>query len=108
MGHQLKVYARLLVLGNNQYDHFVKERFVDRNKPITEPIKTNKLPLMHSPQSKTSKQKEKVTALKSDCALFSRLYIACQSRDGNLEEFFKYENQPWPPSLADPGDMRGG
>ena len=46
--------------------------------------------------------------MKEDCALFSRLYIACQSRDGNLEEFFKYENQPWPPSLSHMGSLRGG
>ena len=31
---------------------------------------------------------------------FSRLYIACQSEDGNLEEFFKYEILPWPPSFS--------
>ena len=40
--------------------------------------------------------------------LFSRLYIACKNRDGNLEEFFRHENQPWPPSLADRGQMRKG
>ena len=26
--------------------------------------------------------------LKSDCNPFARLYISCQMRDGNLEEFF--------------------
>ena len=35
--------------------------------------------------------------LKSDCALFSRLYIVCQTRDGDLHEFFKHENQGCPP-----------
>lgn len=38
----------------------------------------------------------------------SHLYIACQSRDGNLEEFFQYENQPYPPSLSSSGDLRSG
>ena len=46
--------------------------------------------------------------MKEDCSLFGRLYIACQTRDGNLDEFFSYENQPWPPSLSDPGQLRGG
>ena len=59
-------------------------------------------------EKKTSKQKAQVTALKSDSALFSRLYIACQSRDGNLEDFLKYENQPWPPAISDSGDLRSG
>ena len=45
---------------------------------------------------------------KENCALYLRLYIACQVRDGNLEDFFKYENQPWPPSLSQLGQLRGG
>ena len=28
--------------------------------------------------------------------------------DGNLKDFFKYENQPWPPSLLHLGQLRGG
>ena len=32
-------------------------------------------------------------------ALFSRLYIACQTRDGNLELLFKQENHSCPPSI---------
>ena len=31
--------------------------------------------------------------LKSDCALFSRLYIVCQTREGDLDEFFEHKNQ---------------
>ena len=46
--------------------------------------------------------------LKADCALFSRLYIASQDREGGLDDFFKYENQPWPLSLAQLDKMRGG
>ena len=44
--------------------------------------------------------------LKSDCALFSRLYIACQTRDGDLDEFFEHENQKCPPSLSRHGRLR--
>ncbi len=39
-------------------------------------------------------------------ALFSHLYIACQSRDGNLDEFFRHENQAYPPSLSAFSSMR--
>ena len=44
--------------------------------------------------------------LKSDYALFSRLCIACQSRDGDLDQFFKHENQGCPPSLSQHGSLR--
>ena len=46
--------------------------------------------------------------IKSDRNLFSRLYIACQVCDGNLDEFFSYENQSCPPSLSDRGKLRLG
>ena len=48
------------------------------------------------------------TSLKNDCTLFSRLYIACQTRDGDLKEFFKHENQSYPPSLSVHGSLRLG
>ena len=49
---------------------------------------------------------QKLSVLKSDCTLFSRLYIANQNRDGDLDKFFKYENLPFPPSLSEYGKMR--
>ena len=41
-------------------------------------------------------------------ALFARLYIAFQTRGGNLQDFFRHENQPWLPSLARLGGLRYG
>lgn len=96
-------------LGNQQYKTFISERLLEQSVPISEPIKKNKLPLFSRPppreKSKTSLQ---VSSLKSDVSLFSRLYIACQSRDGNLDEFFRHENQPYPPSLSHLGKLRLG
>ena len=53
-------------------------------------------------------QKSSLTILRNVCSLFSRLYIACQTRKGDLPEFFRHENQPTPPSLSKLGDMRTG
>ena len=47
-------------------------------------------------------------ALKENCSLLSRLYIAGQTRDGNLGVYFTYENQPWPPSISELGQLPGG
>ena len=96
-------------IGEEQFCLVVKERFIDRSKPVTEPLKQNNLPTFSTPTKKAvSKDQAKVKLLKEDCSLFGRLYIACQTRDGNLDEFFSYENQPWPPSLSDQGQLRGG
>ena len=55
-----------------------------------------------------SKQKMKIASLKSDCALFSRLYVACQTRDGDLDKFFTHENKAAPPTLFIEGGLRLG
>ena len=60
---------------------------------MTDTIKKNNFPMFITLSMKgKSKDKEKIGILKEDSALFSRLNIACQSCDGNLEEFFKFEN----------------
>ena len=59
-------------------------------------------------KKKVSKGKQQLASLKYDVGLFSRLYIACQTRDGNLEEFFRQKNQASPPSLPDGGTLHLG
>ena len=92
--------------GKGQFESYVKERLTKRTTAISAPLKKNNLPLFCSPKQEQTSHKNKIAELKNDCALFSRLYIACQSRDGDLDDFFKHENQPWPPSLADKGELR--
>ena len=96
-------------LGEDQYQRFVEDRFLKCEKPITDIIPKNKLPLFtHTHSKRPSKQKLKVASLKSDCNLFSRLYISCQSRVGDLDTFFAHENQAAPPSLSQAGNLRSG
>ena len=96
-------------VGKDQYESFIKERITERSKPIDDSISRNKLPLWN-PMSKssTSKEKMKLQSVKTDCQLFSKLYIGYQSRDGDLDEFFLHENQGSPPSLSDCGRIRSG
>lgn len=46
--------------------------------------------------------------MKNDMALFAGLYISCQNREGNLDEFFRHENQACPPALSDAGKLHVG
>jgi hypothetical protein len=85
------------------------ERLVSQTKPITDPIKRNSFPLFSRPPVREkSRSQQQLSSLKSDCSLFSRLYIASQIRDGNLDEFFEHENQACPPSLSQMGKLRTG
>ena len=96
-------------LGIEQFKNFVEQRLTECTVPITEVLTKNKLPLFSSPPVKCpSKMKMQVATLKSDCNLFSRLYIACQTRDGDLDTFFMHENQSAPPSLSQGGKIRLG
>ena len=89
-------------LGQEQYHTYVSERLVNQTKPITDPIRRNNLPLFSR-----SPVREK-SSLKNDCSILSRLFIASQMRDGNLDDFFAHENQPCLPALSRMGKMRLG
>lgn len=47
-------------------------------------------------------------SVETDCHLFSKLYMGCQSPDGDLDDFLSLENQGSPPSLSDCGRIRSG
>ena len=92
------------LIGQEQFQAYSMDCLIDRTKTIDEPIKRNKLPLFGT-ERKPRSPKGKVASMRNDVALFARLYIGCQSRDGNLDEFFRHENQACPPSLSDAGKM---
>ena len=99
---------RIETLGEEQYTKFVTERLEQCTIPvtITQTLPKNILPLFSRPLVKIkSKQKAQLAALKSDCGLFSRLYISCQTRDGDIDNFFSHENQA---ALSTGGKMRFG
>ena len=81
-------------LGVQQYQVFDEERPVNCSKPLSDPIKKNKLQLFGQPPARV-KSKSKLQSLQS---LFSRLCIVCQSQDGDLHGFFRHENQSCPRS----------
>ena len=86
---------------------FVKERLVECSIPLSDSIKRNKLPPMSCPSNNPAmKSCVQIASLKSDYNLFSRLYIACQTRDGNFKDLFMFENQPCPPSIFHRGKIR--
>ena len=82
---------------------------MNQTKPITDSIRRNNLPLFsRSPVREKSRTQLQVSSLKNDCSLFSRLFIASQMRDGDLDDFFAHENQACAPALSQMGKMRLG
>jgi len=96
-------------IGQEQFEAFTRECLLDRTKAVDDPISRNKLKVFSTstPRSQ-SKNQQQLASIKNDCELFARLYIGCQTRDGNLEEFFRHENQTCFPALSDGGNLFTG
>jgi hypothetical protein len=93
--------------GNKQYNDYWNDVILKGNLPIETTIKKIMFPLFRNHKSRRiSKQASTIKALKNDCNLFGRLYIAAQHRNSDLKDFFKHENQPYPPSLSENGILR--
>ena len=87
----------------------MEERLQQSLKPITETLSKNNFPLFSRPTIKSpSKEKLQLAALKKNRDLFMRLYIACQTRGGDLDQFFSHEIQAVPPALSCGGKQRIG
>ena len=77
-------------IGKDQFDLFVKERLMERKVTVDEVLSRNKLTLFTTKHLSEKKGKQQLMLMKSDMQLFSHLYIACQTRDGNRDEFFRH------------------
>ena len=46
--------------------------------------------------------------MKQNCSLLAQLYVSCQVREGDLDDFFRHENYSCPRSLSQMGELRSG
>ena len=88
------------------YDNNVFERLVESTKHIPEVMKKNSnRHLLNTPRKRQKTNTSGfVPSVKGDRNIFSRLYVASQCRDGNLNDCFAHENQPCPSSLSARGN----
>ena len=76
------------------------ERLVTCSKSIYDVIPRNNFALFRNKNSvKTTKEKMKVVSLQRERKLYASLYVSCQSREGDLADFFAHENHAYPPSI---------
>ena len=74
--------------GKQQYEDFLEKHITERSEDFYDTISRTNLPLFRSNQRKApSKSQTKIAIMKSDVQLFSRMYIASQARDGDLDAF---------------------
>ena len=104
----VKAMQSMYATGVTKYDTFIEEHFKSGYKSMSETIHRNSLPVFSKPGVDKPKGAGKLPGLKNDRALFSRLYIASQTREGDVDEFFRHENQPIRPTLSNEGLIRTG
>ena len=95
------------LIGQVLYSEYAKSRFKEGSKAITDTIHRNNMATFQKGQEKPKKE---VQTLKQNAALVAQVFLAIQSRpEADLGEFFQYENQKEPPSLANnAGHLRIG
>ena len=74
-------------------------------KSVFKPIEKNRLDLMApttTRQIKTPQEK----ALQDTCSTLAQLYVDSEVRGGSSDKFFSHENQIYPPSLSENGNLR--
>eukprot|EP00112_Aurelia_sp_Birch-Aquarium-sp1_P007725 Seg1843.10 transcript_id=Seg1843.10/GoldUCD/mRNA.D3Y31 product="hypothetical protein" protein_id=Seg1843.10/GoldUCD/D3Y31 len=108
MGEQARKFVReYRQAGTYQYEAFKMERLITSEKSVHHAIKKNKLPLFRLENSvATMMSREKVSPLKQDCNLYTSLYVACQKRESDLDDFFSHENHSYPTALSVYGEIR--
>ena len=94
--------------GEKQFSEFFNDCLKEKKTSIYEIIKKNKFAIFTQPSKPNNASNMEITILKKTCQLFSRLYIACQNRDGNLDELFSHDNDSYPPSISKNGDLIPG
>lgn len=94
-------------IGEQKYKLYLKERIETNEKPVFLKLSKNNLKMFKAPKICT-KSSMLVKSLKNDVDLFSRLFIISENRELDMDEFFSYENQSFPPSISLNGVMRSG
>lgn len=103
----IETIKKLDKIGKDKYTKYVNEVIKNRTRSIQDPIKKNSLPLFQKNLKKTtSKKGKKIALLQSNLNLLAQLYVALQSHDGDMREFFSHEVQLFPPALSEFGNIR--
>jgi hypothetical protein len=90
--------------GKASFEEFLKGLEEGQDCKFYHPIKRNNIDFFRQKPKLPSKDL-KLKNTKDDCELFSELFISCQSRECDLNDFFKHENQSSPASLSNNGRL---
>lgn len=96
-------------VGKDLHEQYVAQTLDKATVPVSNTIRRNNI-LTFANRPHLSKKGNKASGTqKKNMTLITQLFLSLQSRpDADVEEFFRFENQREPPSLADYGSLRSG
>ena len=74
--------------GQQQFKDYWESRIIHHKIPVSNTITKNKFHIFTKPKKDLSKTQKQLKSMKNNVGLFSRLFIACQTRNGDLDTFF--------------------
>ncbi len=109
MEHEVAMsLSQIHEVGQALHKEYVKARLEDVTVPLSDTIKRNSV-LTFSNRPDPRKKGSKIGIQKQNTLLVTQLFLSLQSRpDADMTEFFTFENQREPPSLADRSSLRAG
>lgn len=93
--HVKKAVMQIGDIGLTHFQQYMNNRIKEPKEPVLQPMKKFKLSLLSTLPTKLSKLKCTSSSIRNDVKLFSRLYVGCEARVGDLDEFFRHENHAW-------------
>ena len=101
--------SRVHEVGKELHAQYVLQTLDQVTVPLTNTLRRNKILTFANRPNLTKKESNTSGVQKKNMTLITKLFLSLQSRpDADKEEFFCFENQREPPSLADHGSLRSG
>jgi len=106
----VKTLFSLEQVGKEKFKEFVDKRIKSQAVSFYHPITKNVVKIFAAKKKSLhpNRHHEKLLQVKEDTELYWRLYTCSLVRDLDLNKFFQYENQRFPPALTTRGEMRSG
>ena len=96
-------------VGQSLHANYVENRLNKASTSISDTITRQNMYTFANRPDTRSKNAAKVGVLKKNSTLVTQLFLSLQCRpDADMSDFFQFENQREPPSLADRGSLRYG
>ena len=101
--------SRVHEVGKDLHAQYISQTLDKATVPVSNTIRRNKILTFANRPDLTKKGNKTSGVQKKNMTLITQLFLSLQSRpDADMGEFFRFENQREPPSLADRGSLRSG